>query len=230
MKTIATFILCLAFTNSLWADNSMDDKYFDIQSVEHFAFDKETNQPVLLSVTKKFNQGPSRYVRRPVTADISVEDIINVGEWLWQIVKENKPTVDFEQKKATGIPEDAGHPRHMENWEAPTSLTYLMIFKNGFGSEVVRFKYKVIFSPKGSYNGKGRYLANTSIHPAEIDVSWGFDFDAAVEIEDLLNLATKDDPIAGIQIAMKWKVESWTKTIEGQDIYFVQGDGDYKEL
>jgi len=81
--------------------------------------------------------------------------------------------------------------------------------------------YKVVFTPGGKWQGAGSYLANVSIHPHDIYVGWGFDFDARVEVEQVINLGSVEEPVAGMQISLEWDVNTPMNTSKRSSSWMV---------
>lgn len=159
-----------------------------------------------------------------------VDSIINIGQKIWKIVEAGRPTLNFKDKSASAVPSDAKCLAELANWQMPESKSFRMKYKNGFGMNVITFEYKVIYSYGGSYKGKGRYLANVSVHPQQVNVSWGFKFDANVEIMEVLNLGSQEDQMAGMQLAVRWNVSSVIQEQLREELFFVQGDGQFRQL
>ena len=95
---------------------------------------------------------------------------------------------------------------------------------------VVRFDYRVIYTAGGSYQGAGQYLANVTVFPAKVQVMWLFTFDAEVEVGQLINLGSRTDPEAGMEIAVRWKVKNPIISNQNTENYFVRGNGELTQL
>lgn len=160
----------------------------------------------------------------------SVGEIITIGEKVWEIVKDGAPVLEYTSNSASAIPGGAGCPFNLAGWSAPQSRTYRMTYTNFYGMDVVSFTYKVIYSYGGSFQGKGKYLTNVSIHPGDINVMWGHSFNANVIIADALNTGSEQDPVAGLQITVEWTVENILNKFKSQRVYFVDGNGQAAEL
>ena len=50
---------------------------------------------------------------------------------------------------------------------------YEVSYKNLFNLEVVNLRVRLQYTYGGSENGRGKYLANVSLVPAEINETWG---------------------------------------------------------
>jgi hypothetical protein len=197
--------------------------YFTLKKVTHI--DLTNGRSVTKNITN-YNSKPCRNLFLPDNRDFDFTEIINLGEKAWEIIKSNQPVLEFNTKSAMAIPKAAASPNNMENWNMPVSRDYQVIYENGFGMDVVTFHYKIIFTPGGSFEGRGQYLANASVHPVDVSVSWGYTFNANVEIGELINSGTKDDPLAGMQLNIVWDVSTIIKKNKGGDYYFAKGDGE----
>jgi hypothetical protein len=160
----------------------------------------------------------------------TLEEIMTVGEKVWQIVKDGAPSLEFTANSASAIPGEAGCPFNLAGWSVPYSKTYRITYTNFYGMNVVDFTYKVIYSYGGSFKGKGAYLTNVSVHPGDIHVMWGHNFNAIVSIADALNTGTETDPVAGMQVTVEWNVENILNKFKSQRSYFVDGLGNASEL
>ena len=210
------------WTTSSFANTTINDKYFQLSEPQVELISVET----LTNYVEKRESNSCLKVRDEKQAkEFDLNQLINIGKEIWQIVKDGEPTLDFKDQSATAFPADAECLFNLSSWSVPVSHTYKISYKNGFGMEVISMKYKLIYTPGGQFNGRGRYLANVSIHPAAIYVGWGFSFDAQVHIQDILNVGSAESPDAGMQVALEWKVGSVVNKHQAQEVYFVQGSG-----
>jgi hypothetical protein len=156
---------------------------------------------------------------------VVIDQIINYGKQIWEVVVANKPVVNVNEMSANALPQGIDCWTGLSNWELPNSNAYEITYKNGFGMEVVKFKYRLFYTYGGQFEDTGAYLANVSVTPMSIDVAWGFKFDATADAEQVLNIGPLTNPIAGMELAMKWKVETPLKISAQQIKFFVTGDG-----
>lgn len=159
-----------------------------------------------------------------------LQEILTIGEKIWQIVKDNQPTVNFTSHSASAIPAAAVCAFNLTGWSIPYSRTYKLSYENLWGSSVVDFTFKVIFSYGGNFNGRGAYLANVTVHPVHVNASWGQNFDASVVIANAINVGSSDSPVAGMEVAIDWTVKNVFNNIKSRRIYFVDGHGNLTEL
>ena len=153
------------------------------------------------------------------------DEIINIGMKVWQIVLDNKPVVHVEIPVAHAMPRGLNCWSDLERWRAPSTNSYEVLYKNKFGAEVVKFRFRLQFTHGGSHAGLGRYIANATVMPAQIDVLWGYTFNAKVDIAQAVNLGTKQDPVAGLEMNLHWNVKTWVKESDNSVHFFIDGNG-----
>lgn len=213
-----------------------DDLYFTIAKVRvrEIPENNQAPQPTQSSAYSSpswpsiLNGGPKKPGKGGDGIDI--ETIINLGKELWQFIVDNKPVVNIRTDRATALPKGVTHASELEGWIGPTLKTYEMTFENAYGLEVIDFKFRVNYTYNGSYNGQGQYLANVTIIPALVDVAWGYTFNARVAIPSVLNVGSKAAPVAGVEIQIRYSVDTVMKHYEETYDFFVRGDGQFKEL
>lgn len=158
-----------------------------------------------------------------------ISSILAVGKEIWQIVEAGRPTLNFTTDSASAIPSKATCVSSLEYWQIPEFRTYQVRYKNLLGMEVITFSYKVIYTYGGQFEGRGQYLANVSVHPMQIDLSWGFDLNVQVKIKEALNMGSHEDPVAGLQFGVQWSAQSLNADLN-EDNYLVLGSGEFIEL
>jgi hypothetical protein len=155
---------------------------------------------------------------------------ILLGEQLWQIVMDNKPVANVATNRVSVLPVAQQDWAQMENWQPPMLHAYKLSALNWFGKIAAAQTYTVSYNYGGQWNGVGHYLANATIIPTEIIVGWGYTLNTTVEVGTVINMATKADPIPGVDLQLRWIVESKIKHQEGRESFFVQGDGQSKHF
>jgi len=156
--------------------------------------------------------------------------IVAFGEKIWTIVEAGRPKVHIKTPVVHALPPSTKCWMNLENWQAPKSALWQIVYKNLYGIEVVKFKYRVLFNYGGGRNGLGKYVANATVIPAEVNVAWGFSFDAQVQVGRVLNVGTTKSPTAGLQMGVNWTVKTVLKETIRTDNVFLQGDGLMKKL
>ena len=168
---------------------------------------------------------PFPEIGRVIADPTGVSAWIALGEKLWQVVVANKPVANVSSQRVSVLPVAQQDWAQMETWKGPALHTFAVNARNVLGATVISQSYTVAYNFGGSYEGKGQYLANVTVIPAKIDVSWGFTLNSSVEVGSVINTGTKDSPIPALTLELKWSVDSILKHKEGRDSFFIKGDG-----
>lgn len=161
--------------------------------------------------------------------EIEFNDIIAVGKQIWQIIQDNKPQWNNSTVTVSAIPRKVECWNNLTGWRRDQK-SYQVVAKNLLGMEVIRFKYTVVYYYGGSYEDRGQYLANVTVLPTDVRVSWGYSLDSDVKVPVIQNLGSTASPIAGMEMRVNWKIKTVVRMIEANDIYLLQGDGQFKAL
>ena len=161
-----------------------------------------------------------------------LDQIINLGLKVWKIVEDNKPVVDVKTQYATALPKGASGWTDMAGWQPPVGTIYEITAKNAYGIKVIDLRYQVLRTYGGSYDGKGKYLTAVTVQPLAVDVAWGYHFSMESSVPDtsIVNVGTSADPVAGMMAQLGWRISTAIKDSSGQSLYFLQGDGGYREV
>lgn len=205
-----------------FADSREDNKYFTFGEAFVSVEESDVIPLAYLKLAEETYQPQQE-------GEVSLDQIIVIGKQLWAFIVENQPVLNLKTDIAHLLPEGINAWNSLSDWNAPKSYIYKVEYKNGYGIKVVEMKYNVLFTPGGSYNGKGQYLANVTILP-RIDVSWGYTVDAAVNIHQALNAGTAEDPIAMGLMDVSWKISTVMKKSLDNRAYAVRGDGEFQDL
>lgn len=160
-------------------------------------------------------------------------DLVALGEDIYRLVIKGKPTNQTSYAPISVIPRANGAAVDIldtENWRAPVKRTYQVVYENLYGIDVVTFRYSVIYSYGGSYNGKGAYLTAVQIIPESVRTLFGFDFTATMKLGGIQNQGTKENPNAGATLLMEYTVSSVMNAQNVVDSFFVTGRGGFKKL
>jgi hypothetical protein len=160
-------------------------------------------------------------------------DIVALGEDIYRLVIKGKPTNQTSYAPISVIPRADGKAVDIldtENWRAPVKRTYQVVYENVYGIDVVTFRYSVIYSYGGSYNGKGAYLTAVQIIPESVRTLFGFDFTATMKLGGIQNQGTRENPNAGATLLMEYTVSSIMNAQNVVDSFFVTGKGLFKKL
>ena len=162
--------------------------------------------------------------------DIPISEIVNTAKELWQLIEANRPVVNVTTDHANALPHAIQNWAELSNWKAPVSKTFRVQYANLYGMNVVDFTFRVLFTPGGSYKGKGRFLMNATIVPANVSVAWGYTFDAKASVAGVTNAGSTRDPVAAMQLDMHWSVDTTLKHIENTENFYIRGDGLLQQL
>lgn len=160
-------------------------------------------------------------------------ELVALGEDIYRLVVKGKPQNITSYAPVSIIPKFGDSYVDIfdtENWSAPRKNTYEINYKNLYGMTVVKFRYSVIYSYGGTYNGKGAYITGAHMVPDSVMTSWGFTFSATMKLNSLTNLGTKERPVAGAVLAMEYTVETILQASLETDSYYITGRGGFKAL
>ncbi|EQC52500.1 hypothetical protein M901_2039 [Bacteriovorax sp. DB6_IX] len=160
-----------------------------------------------------------------------VDSIIAIGKKIWPIIEAGKPVVDVNMGRGISVIPFKGQDQidavffDMERWSAPKAKSYTVTYKNGLRAAVISFTYTVMFQYGGQYEGKGKYLAGINVVAQDVEVAWGFKFNASSELMQISNHGTKEDRVAGATFKIKYTAESFLKKIKNETSFHVMGNG-----
>lgn len=169
----------------------------------------------------------SKMSRIHILENITWDQILAAGQKIWKVVEDNRPVVNVEQPVAHALPSGLACWADLENWNAPTTKRYQVEYRNGLGGSPVKFDFRLHFTSGGGKAGKGKYLANVTVMPAHLDVSWGYTFDAKAVVGQAVNRGTNASPVAGLEINVDWTVKTVLKESRSSVHMFVEGDGKF---
>ena len=166
-----------------------------------------------------------------------VDQLIALGKKIWPIIENGKPVANTDfMNNISVIPyisEESDHTATfyaMEEWSIPKAKTFKVDYKNIFGMSVISFEYTVLFQHSGKFDGSGDYLTGVTISPRNINVTWGFKFNASSSLTMISNHGTEKSPISGATLQIDYKAESITKLIEAHETFHVTGTGEFHKL
>jgi hypothetical protein len=163
---------------------------------------------------------------QPLNVDPS--DILRWGKAIWELIRDNGAVANAKGTSSSALPKGVTCWTDLTQWSAPRIETYQVIYKNLYGAKVVNLEFRLIYHHSGSLKGLGRYIGNATVQVAKLDVLWGYIFNLKAEIPTVLNIGTEQSPIAGMQINLRWTVNtrpislrSTARTVS----FFIAGDG-----
>jgi hypothetical protein len=240
-------ILCVAvIAMSLPATASISNEYYTVKSVE-------LSEDGLVIQEIKLNQDAQIYGVNPLEnaqglpsidglLERSVEKVGNVGgviatanqiialgERIYKIIEKGRPVLHTSYAPISVIAKDKdGNAVDMfqtSGWSRPSTSTYSVKYRNGFNMTVVEFKFTLIFSYGGRYQGKGKYITAAQIVPSDVQVAWGFNVSATMSLDGIFNHGTVAEPVAGANLRLNYKIDTVVKTEERNMIFYIGGDG-----
>lgn len=156
----------------------------------------------------------------------SGSDFVNIGRFVWSLVKDNQPQADECSEYATALPIRAEDWRKMDGWQPTKTEIYQITAKNLLGQQVVDITYAVRLTYGGRYKGKGHYLV-AAIIPMRVEPHSGFHASVSAEVNkaSIHNYGTIADPIAGLTAEVHWTILSWLKETKNTEIFDFDGNG-----
>lgn len=157
-------------------------------------------------------------------------NIVAVGSKVWDFIVNNKPTTDYKTLKANVIPEGLGWTQLL--WKRDKMLTkvYRVEFKNVFGKPAGSFDYRISFIYGGSFQGKGKFIGQIAVAPANVKLKTDRSLTFRAELLDPLNFGTEEDPVAGAQLLVTWSSPTTTRYVMNSAEYMLFGDGEIQIL
>ena len=162
----------------------------------------------------------------------AIDNIVNLVEKIWNIIEKNQPVVNITTNYANAVPLGTSHWTQLQGWSKPATRKYNFSSKNLFGSEVVKVTYQVHYTYQGNFQGKGKFLTGVTIEPLSVTTAWGYKVTLVSEVPDstVANVGTHEDPVASMQVQLKWIIHTTLKDITSKAVYYVQGDGLLQEI
>lgn len=159
----------------------------------------------------------------------TAKDMVALGEAIYTLVTKGRPKNTTTYAPISVVPKDPTTKEHvdlfdLEGFSIPVEKTYVAKVYSG-GKVVVNFTYKVMYSYGGSYNGTGKYLSNVIIIPGSVKTSFGWEFNAKMQLSGMMNHGTKANPVAGIMVTINYKMDSWSSSFERNDTVHITGNG-----
>ena len=165
-----------------------------------------------------------------VGSGLDIGSIIQTGTEIWQIIVDNKP-VDTEQYSSISvIPEAAQVWTDLSNWGIPTTRIFRTTYKNIFRMNVIDFTYRITYTMGGQFDGKGKYLSRISIDPSQVKIAWAYSLSVTAEVNNPMNAGSSEDPVAAAEIHVNWNIDTALKHFGTSSIFYVRGDGLFKDL
>jgi|GEM_PF-1175855 len=226
--------------------NTQDDPYFQIGEVTT-TVEEISDSPITPALLQRAHQDflqqrlsfhPERLSHSSTpslseSASVAAVDPMAIADILlklWDIVVDNKPVVNVAVKSANALPNLAQNNwEKLTGWQDERSVIYSMTTKNLYGMKVIQLEYRLSLIYGGGVDGQGRYIASARVVPTKVDVLWGYNLDVNVSIPSIVNMGSKDDPLAGIYVDVNYKVHNILRSDSEGQTYYLQGDGLMKD-
>lgn len=231
-KTLVLSLLALSF--SAWGAPEYDEaEFYKISSIQvsEVSHDVILDQEIERTVSEKYLLGSRIETAGRVIA--IAKDLVALGESVYTLVSKGKPNVTTASAPISVLPRVNGHAVDIldtEAWSMPAKRTFAVNIKNVYNINVVSFRYSVIYSYKGSYNGKGAYITAAQVQPDYVNVLFGFDFTATMKLTGIVNQGSRENPIAGATMVMQYTASNILNSRTQVDTFFVNGRGGFKKL
>ncbi|HCC47178.1 MAG TPA: hypothetical protein DEQ38_03545 [Elusimicrobia bacterium] len=209
------------------AEDATDPRYFSV----------DENTVTIEEITEGVTPPPAGLLPPPSVKPVgevisAIDSIVNLVDKIWTLIEKNQPVVVINTHYANAVPFGTSHWSQLQGWSRPATKRYAFASKNGFGSEVVKVIYQVHYTHSGNYQGKGKFLTGVTIEPISVTTAWGYKVTLVSEVPDstVANVGTHEDPVASMQVQLKWVIHTAVKDISSKAIYYVQGDGALEEI
>lgn len=204
------------------------------ETARYFTIQEVTVRELTESVWEKEDKPLAQTTKEVGDVVMLIDKIIAVGKKIWDIVSAGRPVVQTNMDLVISVlPQTAKEGSaffDMEGWDVPESKDFLVEFKNGFNSTVVSFVYTVFYQGGGTFEGAGKYLTGVNITATNVNVSWGFDFNAKSALVAISNHGSKANPEAGATLQVQYTVKNWMKHITATETVHVMGRGEIRKL
>lgn len=241
MKNIVLIaVLALSTSVQVYASESNALKLDSIEVIE------TTNFVEARSLTGEEGEDPKpEEPKKPITFNEGAErvgkviqigkDIVALGESVYELVKKGKPTNTTTYAAISVVPKDPTtkeivSPFDLEGFSVPVQRSFTAKVANMNGKQVVKFDYILVYAHGGSFDGKGKYLTSVMIVPKHVETSWGWEFNATMKLDAIMNHGTKADPVAGALVTLKYQMNGFSKSVERNDTIHVSGNGEVKSF
>ena len=161
-----------------------------------------------------------------------IDQIVNLVDKVFTLIAKNQPVVDINVNYANAVPYGISHWTQLQGWKTPAVKRYQLTYKNPYGAKVVDITYQLHYTYGGNYNGVGQFLTGVTVEPIKVSTAWGYNVDMTAEVPDstIVNVGTAENPVAGMQVQLKYKIHTIVSDVHEKVIFYVQGNGLVKNL
>lgn len=158
--------------------------------------------------------------------EIILDQIINIGEKIWDLVELGKPKVSVGFRYAHAMPEGIRTPNQLDNFTDMKFKSHRLTYQNLLGVKVFDITYTTVHQHGGSLVGQGQYLGNVTVLPSNLSVAWGYNVSVDVQEVGVFNMGTQEAPIAGLLLQMSTNVSTALKTEMTNTLFSFRGDSE----
>lgn len=161
-----------------------------------------------------------------------IDQIVNLVDKIFSVIAKGQPVVNINVNYANAVPYGVSHWTQLQGWQTPVTKRYAFYAKNLYGIKVVDVEYQVHYTYGGNLNGRGHFLTGVTVEPIKVDTAWGYNVDMTAEVPDstIANVGTSEDPIAAMQVQLRYSIHTIIQDTQERQIFYVRGDGIFKNL
>lgn len=165
----------------------------------------------------------------------TAREIIAFGKEIYKIIEAGKPVINTNYAPISVLPLGTKYgqaitPMNLNNWQSPKFAKFKVTYKNGYGAEVVSFTYNVNMSYGGKFGDQGAYITNAQIVPENVNVLWGYTFNAKMSLVGLTNTGSDEDPVAGATLSLSYSVSTVIREDRNNMTIYIDGNGTIQQM
>jgi hypothetical protein len=155
---------------------------------------------------------------------IVVDQIVNLGQKVWNVVEKGKPVLESKYTYANALPQGVRSSGELEGWSSLQAKSFRLHAKNGFGITVYDVTYTLAHRYNGSVGGKGRYLDAVTVLPQNVSLMWGYKMNIGANVISTVNIGSKAEPVSGMTLELLIKISTVMKETEIRGLYDFHGN------
>ncbi|MEY4616104.1 MAG: hypothetical protein RJB66_1064 [Pseudomonadota bacterium] len=231
MKVIS--ILMVMFASCLVSAANQSDLYYRIGRVTAIPVSssiESTGQPVMDNCKPEDFSSKKGLGEDIDEVGVIIDKIVNVGKKVWGIIEMGRPVYNIKTDVAHALPAGIQCWATLEKWNAPRSQSWKVTYENQLGGKVVEFIYRVSYISGGQFKGLGRYITQATVDVAGLSVAWGYKVNIEGSVPTVFNMGTRENPVAGMQMNMKWTVDTVINHHEKNQQFYINGLGEMQQM
>lgn len=139
---------------------------------------------------------------------VDLDFIVNTGKEVWKVIEAGQPTLSETHNYASALPQGISKTFELQGFSGLEYKSYRLVADNTFGMRMIDVVFTVAHRFGGSYKGEGKYLADVTVIPSDIEVSWGYTLDMGVDNIRVANIGKREDPVAGLSLEVSLKIST----------------------